>query len=170
MADTATHPPTHAYPAGARERQGLRAGVVSRTTAMVIDIAYVVVLIGAAYLGYCAFRFLRDPRAFTWPVISSTQFITAALIVAAIALAIGWAGDRTDRRDADHGLAHRGPLGHAPCGFTIALLRAITCVVFPIGLFWSAVSKRNASVHDLIFRTSVIYDWQARVPRTSKRS
>jgi hypothetical protein len=26
------------------------------------------------------------------------------------------------------------------------------------------VSKRNASVHDLIFRTSVIYDWQARVP------
>ena len=55
-------------------------------------------------------------------------------------------------------------------GFTVALLRAITCVVFPLGLFWSAVSKRNASVHDLIFRTSVIYDWQARVPRASKRS
>ena len=31
------------------------------------------------------------------------------------------------------------------------------------------MSKRNASVQDLIFRTSVIYDWQARVPR-SKRS
>jgi uncharacterized RDD family membrane protein YckC len=41
--------------------------------------------------------------------------------------------------------------------------------VFPLGLFWSAVSKRNASVHDLIFRTSVIYDWQARVPGTRKQ-
>jgi len=59
---------------------------------MVIDTGYVVVLVGAAYLGYSAFRFLRNPRAFTWPVISSTQFITAALILAAIALAIGWAG------------------------------------------------------------------------------
>ena len=169
MADTATHPPTHVYPAGARERQGLRAGVVSRTTAMVIDIAYVVVLVGAAYLGYCAFRFLRAPRAFTWPAISSTQFITAALILAAIALAIGWAGVGRTAGMRIMGLRIVGRSG-ATLGFTVALLRAITCVVFPIGLFWSAVSKRNASVHDLIFRTSVIYDWQARVPGASKRS
>ncbi len=167
MADTATHPPTHAYPAGARERQGLRAGVVSRTTAMVIDIAYVVVLVGAAYLGFCAFRFLRNPRAFTWPAISSTQFITAALIVAAIALAIGWAGIGRTAGMRIMGLRIVGRSG-TTLGFTIALLRAITCVVFPIGLFWSAVSKRNASVHDLVFRTSVIYDWQARVPRTKR--
>jgi uncharacterized RDD family membrane protein YckC len=167
VADTATHPPTHVYPAGARERQGLHAGVVSRTTAMVIDIAYVAVLIGAAYLGYCAFRFLRNPRAFTWPVISSTQFITAALIVAAIALAIGWAGIGRTAGMRIMGLRIVGRSG-TTLGFTIALLRAITCVVFPIGLFWSAVSKRNASVHDLVFRTSVIYDWQARVPRTKR--
>ena len=169
MADTATHPSTHAYPAGARERQGLRAGVVSRTTAMVIDTGYVVVLVGAAYLGYSAFRFLRNPRAFTWPVISSTQFITAALILAAIALAIGWAGVGRTAGMRIMGLRIVGRSG-GTLGFTVALLRAITCVVFPIGLFWSAVSKRNASVHDLIFRTSVIYDWQARVPGASKRS
>jgi uncharacterized RDD family membrane protein YckC len=169
VADTATHPPTHAYPAGARERQGLRAGVVSRTTAMVIDIAYVVVLVGAAYLGFCAFRFLRNPRAFTWPAISSTQFITAALILAAFALAIGWAGVGRTAGMRIMGLRIVGRSG-ATLGFTVALLRAITCVVFPIGLFWSAVSKRNASVHDLIFRTSVIYDWQARVPGASKRT
>ena len=167
MADTATHPPTHAYPAGARERQGLRAGVVSRTTAMVIDTGYVVVLVGAAYLGFCAFRFLRKPRAFTWPAISSTQFITAALILAAFALAIGWAGVGRTAGMRIMGLRIVGRSG-GTLGFTDALLRAITCVVFPIGLFWSAVSKRNASVHDLIFRTSVIYDWQARVPRTKR--
>jgi uncharacterized RDD family membrane protein YckC len=163
VADTATHRPTHVYPAGAGERQGLRAGVVSRTAAMVIDAAYVVVLVGVAYLGYSALRFLRNPRKFTWPVVSSTQFITAALILAAIALAIGWAGVGRTAGMRIMGLRIVSRSG-ATLGFMMALLRAITCVVFPLGLFWSAVSKRNASVHDLIFRTSVIYDWQARVP------
>lgn len=167
MADTATHRLAHVYPAGAGERQGLRAGVVSRTVAMVIDIAYVVVLVGAAYLGFCAIRFLRNPRAFTWPGISSTQFITAALILAAFALALGWAGVGRTAGMRIMGLRIVGRSG-GTLGFTVALLRAITCVVFPIGLFWSAVSKRNASVHDLIFRTSVIYDWQARVPRSKQ--
>ena len=167
MADTATHPPTHAYPAGARERQGLRAGVASRTVAMVIDTAYVVVLVGVAYLAFSAFRFLRDPRAFSWPVVSSTQFITAALVLAAIALAVAWAGVGRTAGMRIMGLRIVNRSG-GTLGFTVALLRAITCVVFPIGLFWSAVSKRNASVHDLVFRTSVIYDWQARVPGAHK--
>jgi uncharacterized RDD family membrane protein YckC len=130
---------------------------------MVIDAAYVVVLVGVAYLGYSAFRFLREPRRFTWPVVSSTQFVTAALILAAIALAIGWAGVGRTAGMRIMGLRIVSRSG-GTLGFTMALLRAITCVVFPLGLFWSAVSKRNASVHDLIFRTSVIYDWQARVP------
>ena len=168
MADTATHRLAHVYPAGAGERQGLRAGVVSRTVAMVIDAAYVVVLVGVAYLAFSAFRFLRSPRKFSWPVISSGQFITAALILAAIALALGWAGVGRTAGMRIMGLRIVGRSG-TTFGFTVALLRAITCVVFPIGLFWSAVSKHNASVQDLIFRTSVIYDWQARVPR-SKRS
>jgi hypothetical protein len=32
----------------------------------------------------------------------------------------------------------------------------------PVGLFWSAVSRRNASVQDLLFSTSVVYDWHER--------
>jgi uncharacterized RDD family membrane protein YckC len=168
VADTATHRLTHVYPAGAGERQGLRAGVVSRTVAMVIDAAYVVVLVGGAYLGYSTFRFLRNPRAFTWPAISTTQFITAALVVAALALALGWAGVGRTAGMRIMGLRIVGRSG-GTLGFTVALLRAITCVVFPLGLFWSAVSKRNASVQDLLFRTSVIYDWQARVPEATVR-
>jgi uncharacterized RDD family membrane protein YckC len=169
VADTATHRLAHVYPAGAGERQGLRAGVVSRTVAMVIDAAYVVVLVGAAYLGYSAFRFLRSPRRFSWPVISSTQFITLALVVAVFILVLGWTSVGRTAGMRIMGLRIVGRSGTTP-GFMVALLRAITCVVFPIGLFWSAVSKRNSSVHDLIFRTSVIYDWQARVPGASKRS
>ena len=164
MADMATHKPTRVYPVGAGRQQGLRAGVVSRTVAMVIDAAYIAVLVAGAYVGYSAFRFLRNPRNFSWPILSSTQFITAALILAAIALAIGWAGvGRTA------GMRIMGLRTGATLGFWVALLRAITCVAFPLGLFWSAVSKRNASVQDLIFRTSVIYDWQARVPEATVR-
>jgi len=41
-----------------------------------------------------------------------------------------------------------------------AFLRAIFCVFFPIGLFWSAVNRRNRSLADVLPRTSVIYDWE----------
>jgi uncharacterized RDD family membrane protein YckC len=50
----------------------------------------------------------------------------------------------------------------ATMGAPGAILRAVLCVVFPIGLLWIAVSSANRSVQDLIFRTSVIYDWSPR--------
>jgi uncharacterized RDD family membrane protein YckC len=40
-----------------------------------------------------------------------------------------------------------------------AALRAGFCVLFPIGLFWTAVSRQNRSTQDVVLRTSVIYDW-----------
>ncbi len=39
------------------------------------------------------------------------------------------------------------------------MLRAGFCVVFPIGLFWCAVSRENRSVQDVVLRSSVIHDW-----------
>jgi uncharacterized RDD family membrane protein YckC len=44
-----------------------------------------------------------------------------------------------------------------------AALRAAFYVVFPIGLVWALVSRRNASLQDLIVRTAVIYDYRRRV-------
>jgi uncharacterized RDD family membrane protein YckC len=168
VAEATAHRSSVAFPPGASERQGLRAGVVSRTAAMTVDIAYIVALLGVAYLAFAAFRFLRDPRRFSWPTISFEAFVTLALVVAAIALAVAWAGVGRTVGMRILGLRIVNRSGVTP-GFGLALLRAITCVVFPLGLFWSAVSKRNASVQDLIFRTSVIYDWQARVPRAEDR-
>jgi uncharacterized RDD family membrane protein YckC len=46
----------------------------------------------------------------------------------------------------------------------VAFIRAFLSVLFPIGLFWSAVSSRSASVQDLLVRTKVVYDWLPRVP------
>ena len=43
----------------------------------------------------------------------------------------------------------------------VALARAMFCAVFPLGLLWTAVSRENRSVADLLLRTSVVYDWLA---------
>ena len=46
-----------------------------------------------------------------------------------------------------------------------SFVRASLCALFPIGLFWSAVSSRNESIQDLIVRTTVVYDWGPKLPR-----
>ena len=45
-----------------------------------------------------------------------------------------------------------------------ALLRAVFCVFFPIGLLWCAASRANRSVQDVVLRTSVVYDWEPGSP------
>jgi uncharacterized RDD family membrane protein YckC len=40
------------------------------------------------------------------------------------------------------------------------LARALLCVVFPVGLLWVVVSRRNRAVHDIALSTAVIYDWK----------
>jgi uncharacterized RDD family membrane protein YckC len=39
----------------------------------------------------------------------------------------------------------------------IALLRAIGCVLFPIGLFWVAVDSQRRSLQDMLFGSRVVY-------------
>ena len=40
-----------------------------------------------------------------------------------------------------------------------ALLRAILCAAFPVGLLWCAVDRRGRAIHDLLVRSHVTYDW-----------
>ena len=133
---------------------------------MVLDAANLAAVLTAAYLTYAGIRLLRDPARFTWPRLPWTLVVAIALTVTAITLAVGWTslGRTVGMRLMGLRLVDRsgGPLGPG-----VALLRAVTCVLFPMGLLWSAVNRRNASVHDLVFGTSVIYDWQSRVPRTT---
>jgi uncharacterized RDD family membrane protein YckC len=39
-------------------------------------------------------------------------------------------------------------------------VRAVVCVVFPIGFLWLLFSQRNQSVYDIWLSTSVVYDWR----------
>lgn len=155
--------PTRAFPAGAGERQGQRAGVVSRLGAMVVDAAAAVIVVGGVYLTWAALRFMRNAARFTWPSVGFLELLAIAVIVVVLGLTLLWSSTGRSIGGRFMGLRvvdKRGELIRVPRAF----LRALTCVVFPLGLLWSAFSRRNASVQDLIFRTQVIYDWHSRVP------
>ena len=160
-----------ALPAGAAERQGLRAGVVSRIGAMMIDLLYVAALLGAAYLDLAGFRFLESARSFAWPQPSLRETFVAGVLVAVLMLATGWASTGRTRGMQVMGLRLVGRGGNR-VGPVLAFVRAVACVAFPLGLVWSAFSNRNASVQDLVFGTSVVYDWHMHVPpaRTDETS
>ncbi|MGH2538985.1 MAG: RDD family protein [Actinomycetota bacterium] len=151
------------FPPEAAERQGLRAGVVSRFGAMVIDLLYAVVLLGAAYLAVAGFRLMRSARTFTWPQPSFALTLAVGAVVIVLMLAMAWSstGHTVGMRMMGLRLVGRRGRHVRPLA---SFLRAVTCVAFPLGLLWSAVSRRNASVQDLIFGTSVVYDWHMRVP------
>ena len=157
-------PPTIlTVPAEARSFQGDRAGIVSRVLANAIDFAILVVVLGAGYLGWSAWLFLRRGASFRFPTVTYQGTYVVGAIVLTLLFTVAWSstgrsyGDRLlglrviDRRGERLGLVH-------------AFVRAVLCVAFPPLLFWAIVDRR--SVQDLVLRTAVIYDW-AEQPRSS---
>ena len=155
--------PTGLLPPQAERRQGARAGVVSRTFVMVIDAITVAVVVVAVQAARAALRFMIHPRRFTWPSVSYPVLIGLAGVLAVLYLTAGWAttGRSVGKRVAGLRIVDRH--GGTP-SVPVAFIRAVTCVVFPFGLFWCAVSRWDRSLQDVIFRTSVIYDWRSRFP------
>ena len=143
--------------------QGQRAGIVSRFIADAMDFFVVVVALIGIYLGVAGFRFLLHPRRFTWPEPSALYLGTIGWILLILYLSVAWANTGRTFGKRVLGLrvvtseGHRLPLWQS-------FVRACLCALFPIGLFWSAVSGRKESVQDLIVRTHVIYDWRPKLP------
>jgi uncharacterized RDD family membrane protein YckC len=143
--------------------QGQRAGIVSRFIADGIDFFVVIAALIGVYLGYSVFRFLLHPRRFSWPEASSLYLGTLGWILLVLYLTVAWANTGRTFGKRVLGLRvvttaeERLPLWQA-------FVRACLCALFPIGLFWTAVSGRNASVQDLIVRTHVVYDWRPKLP------
>jgi len=157
-------------PREARPYQGQRAGVVTRMTAAVID---AVVVAGILLLGYAAvagLRFMLNPLTFSLPRPSWLVNLTLGLVVTMCYLTLGWAIGGRSYGALVMGLRVVGPRGRR-LRLPGAFVRALVCVLFPIGLLWSAVDPRNRSIQDVLLRTSVIYDWQPRdVPGTPSPS
>jgi RDD family protein len=149
--------PGSVVPAQARTVQGRRAGIVSRAIADMVDCAVVVGVLAAGYLGVVTARFLWRSWAFTLPTPSFLLMLVLGGVTAVIYLTAAWG--TTGRSYGKHlmGLRVLGPFGRLRFGG--AFLRAVLCVVLPIGIVWVAVSRHNRSLQDVVLRTSVVYDW-----------
>lgn len=149
-------------PREARPYQGHRAGIASRFLADSIDLAVILIALGMSYLGWVAFQFLLQPTSgLTFPDVATWQVLVGYFAVSVLYLAAGWwaTGRTIGKRVIGLRVVNFRGRQLRPLG---ALLRAIFCVFFPIGLFWVILSDENRSLADTVLRTSVIYDWRLR--------
>ncbi len=145
-------------PAAARDFQGMRAGIVSRVIANIVDVMVIVVVAFSLYFAYASLLFMVDPRDFHFPALKMSWFVILCGLLLFMYFAASWAlVGRTvgDRLMGLRVVNHRGLL----LRWTAAILRAAFCVAFPLGLFWSIISRENRAVQDVVLRSSVIYDW-----------
>ncbi len=155
-------------PREARPYQGRRAGVVTRFIASVIDALVVGATLVIGYATFAVVVFIIDPRTFEFPETSLWLSLGAGFVVVVVYLTAAWSiSGRTYGCQvmALRVVNHEGRRLRPPR----ALIRALLCAAFPIGLLWCAASSKNRSLHDVLLRTEVIYDWLPRPPSGSRR-
>ena len=148
-------------PKEARPYQGERAGVVTRMVASIIDALVVAVVLVAAVVGVNGVSYMLDPRGFEFTSAKPLTSLTAILLVTIGYLTIAWV--TTGRSYGGHvmGLRVVDRNDRRLLGPARALLRAVLCAVFPIGILW-CMGPAHRSVQDLATGSSVVYDWSPR--------
>jgi uncharacterized RDD family membrane protein YckC len=121
-----------------------------------IDFAILVVVLGAGYLGWSAWLFLRRGASFRFPTVTYQGTYVIGAIVLTLLFTVAWSSTGRSYGDRLLGLRVIDRRGQH-LGFAAAFVRAVLCVAFPPLLFWAIVNRR--SVQDLVLRTAVIYDW-----------
>jgi uncharacterized RDD family membrane protein YckC len=153
-------------PLEARPYQGAAAGIATRLTANTIDALAVGVALAGPYAGVVAFRFVLAPRAFRPPDPSLLVIVLGFYGLLVVYLTAAWSVD--GRTLGDHVMGIRVVTGQRRrLRFARAFPRALLCAAFPVGLLWCAVDRRRRGLHDLVLRTSVVYDW---LPRPAPRA
>ncbi|WP_343041338.1 RDD family protein [Streptomyces typhae] len=137
--------------------RGGPAGLVSRAFARLVD-ALVVAGIGlAAELGGGAARLLVAGPPFEIPDPPGWLTAVAGSLIAVLYLTAGWGLVGRTVGDQVLGLRVTGRSGR-PLGPGRALLRAVLCLMFPLGLLWVPWSRRRASAQDLVVASVVVHD------------
>lgn len=150
--------PVSPVPQEARIHQGQRAGLVTRMAAAVLDVLVLLVLLALGYLAVNATAFLLRPRTFHLVTASQPVLLAVAGGSAVVYLAgAWWLAGRTYGCDV-MGLRIIDRRGRTP-RLLVAVLRAATYVVFPVGVLWCAMTSSRRSLQDLLLGTYVVYDW-----------
>ncbi|MFC6151528.1 MULTISPECIES: RDD family protein [Mumia] len=153
----------HSHPVGpGAGLQGKPAGVVTRTIAGGIDYALAVVAVGSTYAGLAALSFLYNPVSWHWPRWPFIVLLVLGGVYLGGYLTACWATSGKTLGGQVMGTRVLGRHG-GRVRLWRAALRALVVVVFPIGLFWSAVNRHSRSVQDIVTGTEVVYSWRTAV-------
>ena len=112
----------------------------------------------SSYLGIGAIAFVLRPRAFRWPDPGALTLGGFWWILLVVYLTFSWTASGRTIGAQVMGLRVTDRSGgklHAPR----ALLRAVVCAAFPVGLVWCAIDRRSRALHDLLVGSQVTYDW-----------
>jgi uncharacterized RDD family membrane protein YckC len=133
------------------------AGIVSRGLAAVLDLIVVLLIMSALYAGLVLTQLVFSPAAFTLPSLNAVFSTLITFAVAVLYLTTCWAVSGCTAGAVTMGLRVTGGRWQR-IGPVVALLRAVTCVLFPVGLLWVAVDRNRRSLQDIVFRTRVSYN------------
>jgi uncharacterized RDD family membrane protein YckC len=141
--------------------RGRRAGVATRYAAAGIDFLVAGALLFGALVGFAAVRYLFGGTAFELPRAGAVFDAAAFPVIAVVYLVVAWTTSGRTVGSALFGLRVVRDTG-GRVGVLRAAGRALICTTFGVlSLAWAAISTRNAAVHDLLLRTSVVHDWSA---------
>lgn len=132
------------------------AGIVSRGVAAVIDLIVAGAIVGFLYLGAALTKLVLQPSSFSFPALNA--FFSTAVIfsVAVLYLAGCWFTSGCTAGAVVMGLRVKGHRSQR-VSLAVAVLRAVACVLFPVGLVMIAFDRQRRSVQDIVLRTRVVY-------------
>ena len=134
------------------------AGIVSRGAAAVMDFLVVGALLGLIYGGLRLAEFMFRPIMFHVGPLSFLYSTAATCVVSVLYLTACWVVSGSTVGAVVMGLRVTG-LRRERLPLVRAGLRAVACVLFPIGLLWVVIDARRRSLQDIVFRTKVVYAW-----------
>ncbi|MEV5651307.1 RDD family protein [Nocardia sp. NPDC052254] len=135
------------------------AGIVTRSIASGVDVAVVLMIMAAIYVSLAFARLMFSPQDFTWPDAGAVMSTSIFLVVSVLYLTACWAVSGRTVGAVMMGLRLVTRDGEL-VGWPRALLRAVLCVMFAVGLFWVVIDANRYSLQDIVLRTTVVYDWQ----------
>jgi len=138
--------------------QGTPAGIVSRLLANAIDFGVVWIIYFAILIAVAAVRFLVERHGFRIEAPNPLVTVVGQWLVVVLYLGSGWSTTGRTVGKTVLGLRVLTADGK-PLAPPRAFARALLCASFYPGLLWIIVSPKNAALHDVAFRTQVIYDW-----------
>jgi len=132
------------------------AGIITRGSAAVIDLVVVLLIMSALYGGLVLATLVFSPTAFSLPSLNAVFSTVVTFAVAVLYLTGCWTVSGSTAGAVTMGLRVIGRRSQR-VSLLVGVLRAICCVVFPVGLLWVVVDRRRRSLQDIVFRTRVIY-------------